>query len=120
VSERQDQAFEARTIKQLADDYAKRCFEQQTPPRVSELAAQIGLEAHQLNRLFHRVLHMSPSSYLKECQVAYARRLLRSTKMSTTEIAYATGFGTRVTFFRAFGSRTGMTPAEYRARHATK
>jgi transcriptional regulator GlxA family with amidase domain len=47
--------------------------------------------------------------------VEVAQQLLDSTTLSTTEIAYCAGFGTRRTFFRVFRRITGMTPAQFRS-----
>jgi transcriptional regulator GlxA family with amidase domain len=46
--------------------------------------------------------------------VRRAQRLLRTTGLATNQIAYACGFGTRRTFFRAYRRMTGDSPITYR------
>jgi AraC-like DNA-binding protein len=107
-------------LRHITDAYVARCLERRTPPRVSELAAELGIEPHQLTREFQRLLDVTPSAYLKQRQIACARRLLRKTRLTLDEVAAAAGFGTRAAFFRAFRLSTGTTPGEYRAEHSRK
>src|ERR1051325_8200324 len=105
----------ARRLRHLTDAYVTRCLERRTPPRVSEFAAELKIEPHQLTREFQRLLQTTPSAYLKERQIACARRLLRRTRLAGDDGAAAAGFGTRAAFFRAFRRATGTTPAAYRS-----
>jgi len=59
---------------------------------------------------------MHAGDYLKRRQIAHARRLLRTTTLSTTQIAYASGFRTRSAFFKAYRRLTSETPATFRRR----
>jgi AraC-like DNA-binding protein len=90
------------------------CFARESPPRVGELAGQLGISRVTLNQLFRRVAGVSTSDYIKYLQVQRAKRLLVRTRLSTTAIGYIAAFGTRRTFHRAFRRHTGMTPAQYR------
>ena len=101
-------------LRAAADHYLSTCFRQQTPPRASELAAELGIAAHRLTRLFQQLLQVTPSEYLKAAQLLHAKQLLRTTPLSINEVAYAAAFGTRMSFFRAFRRAMGMTPAQYR------
>ena len=96
------------------DGYLANCFADEDVPRASELAVKCGISPAQLTRLFVRDRGMRPSDYLKSRQVEYAKRLLMTTPLTTTEIAYRAGFGTRATFFRVFRRVTGMTPSRFR------
>jgi AraC family transcriptional activator of pobA len=49
-----------------------------------------------------------------------AQRRLIFTRASATKIGYALGFVEPSYFLRFFRKRTGMTPAQYRARHAVR
>jgi transcriptional regulator GlxA family with amidase domain len=103
-------------LRQAADAYLAACFARQTPPRVSELAATLEVSAHHLSSTFQKLVGAPLSPYLKAGQIAHAKHLLRATERPMNEIAYAAGFGTRMTFFRAFRRATGgLTPAQYRA-----
>lgn len=96
------------------DAYLEECFASCTPPRASELAARCGMSPAQFTRTLVRERGTRPAEYLKARQVEFARRLLETTDLTTTEIAYRAGFGTRATFFRVFRRITGATPARFR------
>jgi AraC-like DNA-binding protein len=100
------------------DQYLHRCFATEETPRVSELASQLGTTAVRLSRDFTAVCGLSLSSYLKRRQIRQAQRLLTESTLTTTRIGYASGFGTRRTFYRAFRRGTGLSPDQYRRLHA--
>src|SRR5947209_2836101 len=94
--------------------YVIQCMRREDTPRASELAAQCGVTASHLSRTFRARYGFALSDYMKALQVRRAQRLLRTTQMDTTRIAYACGFGTRRTFFRAYRRLTGDSPVTYR------
>jgi transcriptional regulator GlxA family with amidase domain len=94
--------------------YVMHCMRREDSPRASELAAQFGVTASHLSRTFRARYGVALSDYMKALQVRHAQRLLRTTQMDTTRIAYACGFGTRRTFFRAYRRMTGASPVTYR------
>ena len=94
--------------------YVMHCMRREDTPRASELAAQFGVTASHLSRTFRARYGFALSDYMKALQVRRAQRLLRTTQMDTTRIAYACGFGTRRTFFRAYRRMTGDSPVRYR------
>jgi AraC-like DNA-binding protein len=102
----------ARTI----DSYLRDCFERESPPRVDELAQTVGLASAALSRRFRRCCGVRLADHLKRQQVEFAERLLRDSDLTTTQIAYRAGFGTRRTFFRSYRRLTGDTPDAYRSR----
>lgn len=95
--------------------YLRECFRDQSPPRVKELAARLGMSPLQLHRAFRQTTGLSPSRYFKSRQVALAQRLLQETELTTNEVAYRAGFGTRATFFRLFRELVGVTPRRFAA-----
>lgn len=102
------------TLSRLIEQYVAYCCSVETPPRVSELAQLIGLSACTLVRQFRREHPLTVAEVIKEAQLAHAMEMLETSDLPTTRVAYACGYGTRRTFFRAFQRATGMTPAEYR------
>ena len=102
------------SLLKMIEQYVAYCCAVETPPRVSELAQLAGLSACTLMRQFRREYDLTLAEVLKETQLAYAMEMLETSDLSTTKVAYACGYGTRRTFFRAFQRATGMTPAEYR------
>ena len=102
------------SLKEAADRYLEACFEKETPPHVAELALAIGVAASQLTRPFRTEVGVTPASYLKSEQIRRAQSLLRSTTLPMNAVGYQWGFGTRMSFFRAFRRATGLTPMQYR------
>lgn len=96
--------------------YLDQCFDQESSPRVSELAGTLDLAPQTLIRKFKECCGESLANFMKEYQVEFAKHLLKTTELGTTTIAYRAGFGTRRSFFRAFKRSTGTTPVEYRKR----
>lgn len=92
--------------------YVWRCLREEQVPRVSELAQLESMTAEHLSRIFRARFGERISEFMKSIQVRRAQRLLRSTDLSTTRIAYLCGFGTRRTFFRTYRRVTGHSPAE--------
>jgi transcriptional regulator GlxA family with amidase domain len=84
------------------------------PVSREELAAHVGLSDDYLTSCFHRELGITPVAYLNRYRVEQARKLLRATDKSITEIALEVGFSGSSYFSRVFHRETGMSPAEYR------
>ena len=99
----------------LVTAYLKWCYSHETPPRVEELARFIGVSRATLHRLVVETFATTPSSLLKDSQLAFAKHLIRTTNQTLTSIAYNAGFGTRGSLFRAFREREGTTPGQLRA-----
>lgn len=96
--------------------YALRSFLRESPPRVEELARAMRVPERTLVRLTNRLLGCSPGAYLRAVRRAYAARLMRRTTLSTTRIAYRSGYGTRRSIYRSFRRETGHSPREYQSR----
>lgn len=105
-----------RELRSAAETYLARCFSDETPPRVSELAATLGMALKQLSDAFVAEVGERPANYLKRRQVERAQELLAAGELSTTQIGYRAGFGTRASFFRAFKRLTGETPRTHQFR----
>lgn len=101
-------------LRYAVDQYLRLCFAGEQTPRVSELAAQLGIAREKLSRDFCTMYGVSLSAYLKRRQIRHAKQLLTASNFSTTRIGYLCGFGTRRTFYRAFRRDTGITPDQYR------
>ena len=78
------------------------------------LAEKTGRSVPHFNRLFRKVLRLSPMEYVLSLRVQEAQRLLATTGMSLGEIAAATGFYDQSHFTKRFRKVTGLTPSEYR------
>lgn len=81
---------------------------------VAETAAECGVTANHLTRLFHHSFGMPVSDYIQIKRLRQSRKLLRESTLTIREIAYGSGFDDPNYFSRFFRRKTGMTPAEFR------
>lgn len=99
------------------DLYLRDCYARRSVARVSELAELLGVPRAYLSRVVAQLFGRPLSAILREKQLAEAKRLLTDVAPLThSEIAAASGFGHRSTFYRVFREAAGMTPGEYQRR----
>jgi AraC family transcriptional regulator of adaptative response / DNA-3-methyladenine glycosylase II len=82
--------------------------------RVGELAASLGVSDRHLRRVTEAELGVSPIELAQTQRLLLAKRLLSDTSMSSTEIAFASGFGSVRRFNALFKSRYGLRPNSLR------
>ena len=70
------------------------------------------LSTRQLERLFLKYLHCTPSRYYLEMRLNRARALLQQTCMSVTNVALATGFVSASHFSKSYRLHFGHAPRE--------
>lgn len=80
----------------------------------ASLADAVGLGEGDFLSAFGATFGVSPHQFLIERRIERARRLLRETRLSLTEIAMRTGFATPSHFSTTFRARTGVSPRDYR------
>jgi AraC-like DNA-binding protein len=78
------------------------------------LARLANLSVPHFNRLFRKVLRLSPMDYVLSLRVQEAQRLLSTTQLSLGSIAAASGFYDQSHFTKRFRKVTGLTPLQYR------
>jgi AraC-like DNA-binding protein len=107
---------ERRRYEQIIEKYLRDCYAKRTVARVSELAQFLQAPRPYLSRIIPQLFGKSLRTMLRDRQLAEAQRLLRVNPLTLTldEIAAASAFGHRSTFFRLFRDAFGMTPDEYR------
>ncbi|HEX8237414.1 MAG TPA: AraC family transcriptional regulator [Abditibacteriaceae bacterium] len=89
------------------------------PLSVPQLAAMMFLSPGRFSEVFTRALGMPPATYLRRLRLERAQTLLRTTSLSTTEIAHSVGFSDLAQLSRAFRAAFGTTPSAYRATYKT-
>jgi AraC family transcriptional regulator of adaptative response / DNA-3-methyladenine glycosylase II len=82
--------------------------------RVGELAASLGVSDRHLRRVTESELGVSPIELAQTQRLLLAKRLLGETRLSQTEIAFASGFGSVRRFNALFKSRYGLSPRALR------
>lgn len=81
---------------------------------LDELACYVGLSRRQLERLFQKYLHCTPSKYYMKLRLFRARQLLKQTSMSIIDIAAACGFVSTPHFSKCYREHLGVPPREER------
>jgi len=85
------------------------------PRDVQQIAADVGLSPRQLERLFAKYLHASPSRHYLEMRLDRARELLLQTAKPILDVAVACGFASASHFSRCYRAVYGHKPSDERA-----
>ena len=85
------------------------------PLTLDDLAKRSGFSAQHLNRVFQRVLGITPLKYLARVRMERAAELLRDGRLSIAAIAQAVGFEDPYYFSRQFSQHFKTSPSQYRA-----
>lgn len=80
---------------------------------LAELSRSIGASPHQIERLFHRILGITPRQYTDSRRMAQLKSSLRKGE-KVTMATYDAGFGSSSRLYERASSHMGMTPAAYR------
>ncbi|QUI21027.1 helix-turn-helix transcriptional regulator [Vallitalea pronyensis] len=70
-----------------------------------------------LCKCFKRFLNKTPSRYINEKRIQYAKELLVNTGLPIIEVALEAGYDNLSHFYHVFKAFTDMTPASYRYTH---
>jgi AraC family transcriptional regulator, regulatory protein of adaptative response / DNA-3-methyladenine glycosylase II len=84
--------------------------------RVGELASSLGVSDRHLRRVTQAQLGVTPIELAQTQRLLLAKRLLRETALSQTDIAFASGFGSVRRFNALFKSRYGLNPRAVRGK----
>jgi AraC-like DNA-binding protein len=87
------------------------------PLKLESLCQMAGLSRTALSQKFKALTGQSVMAYRNICRIRLAQRLLSSTNLSVTEVAFQSGFGDLHFFYLQFRLWTGCTPAQYRKNH---
>jgi AraC-like DNA-binding protein len=106
----EDRALVARIERFLAENkpYKKENF------RREDLAAALGVAEHRLSRVVNAGFGKSLTDLLNEYRVEEAKRLLATTDLQITQIAFASGFNALASFNRVFRRHVGAAPTQFR------
>jgi len=84
---------------------------------LEQIAAAAIVSKRECLRCFQSCIQKTPVEYLLDYRIRMAERLLRTTRISVTEIAMQTGFSDSAYFSKTFRQLRGMTPSQYRKHH---
>ncbi len=82
-----------------------------TPLSVEQLAAEAGMSAHRLNRLFLQETGRNCADYIRGERMTRAQSFLLSGRFTVKEVAASVGFNHVSNFTRAYRERFGETPS---------
>ncbi|MBP3333176.1 MAG: helix-turn-helix transcriptional regulator [Clostridia bacterium] len=82
--------------------------------RVSDVADYFGYNSEYLTTLIKKVTDKSLVDHITESRINLAKKLLRSTTLEISEIAYMCGFSDDKYFFRVFKKLCDISPGAYR------
>lgn len=87
------------------------------PLRLEKLAQLAGISRYHFLRSFKTATGLTPLQYILVKRVERARQMLKDSKESIAEVAYATGFSSQSHLNRTFKRHFGLTPGAYKRRH---
>lgn len=88
---------------------------------LSELASSMKIPSHHLSQLINTVLGKNFYDFVNGFRIEESKRLLCNAakkKNTITQIMQDVGFNSKSVFNTAFKKSTGMTPSEFRSKHA--
>jgi AraC-like DNA-binding protein len=88
------------------------------PITVADVALAVHLHPGYAMTAFRRLVGTTIGSYLTQCRVAHAQRLLITSPLPVQEIGLRAGFQSVSQFYDRFSGACGTTPGAYRRAHA--
>lgn len=82
--------------------------------KLKHLAECAGLSTNFFSAQFHAETGVAPHRYMTELRIGLAKRLLRETRETVLEVAFATGFESQQHFATVFRRLVGVAPTTYR------
>lgn len=90
------------------------------PITLNEVAKELGQLPSTITMRLQKKFGLSFTEYLGRLRMEEAKRLLRRTRLSATEVSRRVGIGDQSNFTKVFKRHTGLTPGDYRARHGAR
>ena len=85
-------------------------------PHLKDLATQIGFSETKLQKAFKQVFGKSIYQYALQEKMFLAQRMLKSKKLTVSEVGYELGYSNLSHFTKAFKKQFGLNPKTYSAR----
>ncbi|MFT7560183.1 MAG: AraC-like DNA-binding protein [Flavobacteriales bacterium] len=82
---------------------------------LSSLSTELSVVPNYVSQALNAILEHTFFDYINKWRVAYSQPLIRAGEQSVLDIALASGFNSRSSFYKAFKKETGKTPTEYKA-----
>lgn len=83
--------------------------------KISDMAAALALGRTTLTERVKEITGMPPADFIRYLRIQRSCRLISTTDLTLSQIAYAVGFSDPNYFSKAFKRATGLAPSQYRA-----
>lgn len=83
------------------------------PPTLAELGSKLGFSPYHVQRMFKRVMGISPRQYADACRIDTLKTTLKNGR-NVTDALYEAGYGSSSRLYERSQTQLGMTPATYR------
>jgi AraC-like DNA-binding protein len=84
---------------------------------VSILAKQVHMSPSRFAACFKEIIGQPPMTYIAQCRMHTASRLLRDSNKPISELAFVCGYGSQESFNRAFNKFFDISPSKWRKKH---
>jgi YesN/AraC family two-component response regulator len=85
---------------------------------LGEVSQAVNVSANYFSELFKKETGINFADYVSRVRVEKAKHFLTESRRQITEIAFDVGFKSLSQFNRSFRKHAGMSPREYREKHA--
>jgi len=110
-----DASDERMVVKQYIDSLPTRFFEESS---IDAAADQLGIPRRTFTKLFTELTGETWLHRVRGLAIEHAKRRLQQSDLPITSIAFECGFNDLSTFYRQFKRQCGISPGEFRAKHA--
>lgn len=85
-----------------------------------QLKRACGIRDNTMPALFHQAVGMPPATYMRDCRMSTAARLLAESDLKVWQISDLVGYSSLQVFGRAFKRWSKLSPVAYRRKHRRK
>jgi AraC family transcriptional regulator len=78
------------------------------------VARDVGMSYFHFSRAFKQSMGMTPTNYISERRIEFAKELIKETNLPISEIALRSGFSSQSHFTTSFRKLAGITPRAFR------
>lgn len=89
-------------------------------PTLSDAAKAAHYNPSHFSSKFRETVGTTYSEYLNGLKIKYAKRLLLSTELKVSDVAFKSGFASQSHFLKVFKKYTGTSPLKFRTKHREK
>ena len=85
---------------------------------LKHLAAEVAEKPNYVSQALNQKLNSSFFDYVNGYRIEYSKQLISEKKLPIIEVAFASGFNAKSSFYKAFKMKTGLTPKQFATNEA--